>query len=130
MLPGQVIMATDSRAAQHCPPAAALPLSLHNWRHRHHFQFLHQSILTDCRPAASTAALQESRTGKQEQSNTWSGSHGRILSYRAVGWAARGGIMDPVIFTHNSDQTKININGLDMAKSAAQLLYFPVLVYK
>ena len=30
--------------------------------------------------------------------------------------------------THKPDQTKININGFDMAKSAAQLLYGPVLV--
>ena len=28
---------------------------------------------------------------------------------------------------HKPDQTKININGFDMAKSAAQLLYGPVL---
>ena len=34
------------------------------------------------------------------------------------------------IQAHKPDQTKININGLDMAKSAAQQLYFPVLVYK
>ena len=30
--------------------------------------------------------------------------------------------------THKLDQTKININGFAMAKSAAQLLYGPVLV--
>ena len=30
--------------------------------------------------------------------------------------------------THKPDQTKININEFDMAKSAAQLLYDPVLV--
>ena len=30
---------------------------------------------------------------------------------------------------HKPDQTKININGFDMAKSAAQLLYGPVIVY-
>ena len=31
--------------------------------------------------------------------------------------------------THKPDQTKININGFGMAKSAAQLLYGPVLVF-
>ena len=31
--------------------------------------------------------------------------------------------------THKPDQTKIKINGFDMAKSAAQLLYGPVLVW-
>ena len=30
--------------------------------------------------------------------------------------------------THKPDQTEININGFDMAKSAAKLLYGPVLV--
>ena len=30
--------------------------------------------------------------------------------------------------THKTDQTEININGFDMAKPAAQLLYGPVLV--
>ena len=30
--------------------------------------------------------------------------------------------------THKPDQTEININGFDIAKSAAQLLYGPVLV--
>ena len=32
------------------------------------------------------------------------------------------------IQTPKPDQTKININGFDMAKSAAQLLYGPILV--
>ena len=32
------------------------------------------------------------------------------------------------IQTHKPDRTKININGFDMAKCAAQLLYGPVLV--
>ena len=32
--------------------------------------------------------------------------------------------------THKPDQTKININEFDMAKSAAQLLYGPELVFK
>ena len=32
------------------------------------------------------------------------------------------------IETHKLDQTKVNINGFGMAKSAAQLLYGPVLV--
>ena len=31
--------------------------------------------------------------------------------------------------TQKPDQTKININGFDMAKIAAQLLYGPVLVF-
>ena len=33
------------------------------------------------------------------------------------------------IQTHKPDQTKININGFNMTKSAAQLLYGPVLIY-
>ena len=32
--------------------------------------------------------------------------------------------------THEPDQTKININEFDLVKSAAQLLYGPVLVFK
>ena len=38
--------------------------------------------------------------------------------------------MSPVqVQTHKPNHTKINIDGFDMAKSAAQLLYGPVLVY-
>ena len=39
---------------------------------------------------------------------------------------------DPQVHTetHQPDQTKINVNGFDMAKCAAQLLYGPVLVFQ